>query len=443
MKLYSVIKKSVLAIMVLCIFACVFTGCRTVSVVTMDEMYINDNGELILSYSDGSEQNLGVVVGSDGKDGEDGRDGEDGKDGTGGNVTIIGGADDATDSVYAVTQGLQSAVDVIATFGEGERDKPDEYYISQGSGVIYKLDKATGDAFIITNYHVVYDNDVEENNGISKDIDIYLYGYELAGKEISAEYVGGSINYDIAVLRVEDSELLRNAQVKEVTVADSALALVGEAAIAIGNPEGMGISATYGIISVDSEYITLEPIDGSTSIDYRVMRVDTPVNLGNSGGGLFNSTGELIGIVNAKRDSVENMGYAIPSNLAIAAANNIIDNCFEKECDCVQRVLLGIMLQIVDSYTEYDETTGILRIHETVQVQSIMDEETGKYLKVGDIVKSVSRNGGDALDVYRQYQILDFMLDARKGDIITLNVLRDGMEVPVSIAIEERHLNDY
>ena len=75
-------------------------------------------------------------------------------------------------------------------------------------------------------------------------------------------------------------------------------------------------------------------INGKTEM--RVIRVDTAVNPGNSGGGLFNSKGELIGIVNAKiiSSDVENIGYAIPSSVAINVADNIINHTFQLLCIC-------------------------------------------------------------------------------------------------------------
>lgn len=73
-------------------------------------------------------------------------------------------------------------------------------YSSAGSGVIYSLDKENGDAYIITNYHVVYDVDSLQTNGISENISIYLYGYEDDDNAITATFYGGAMNYDIAVL---------------------------------------------------------------------------------------------------------------------------------------------------------------------------------------------------------------------------------------------------
>ena len=76
---------------------------------------------------------------------------------------------------------------------------------SGGSGVIYQLDKVTGSAYIITNYHVVYDAYCNTANKISGDISVYLYGKEATKYAIPATYVGGSMNYDLAVLKKSSS----------------------------------------------------------------------------------------------------------------------------------------------------------------------------------------------------------------------------------------------
>ncbi|MBO6020134.1 MAG: trypsin-like peptidase domain-containing protein [Clostridia bacterium] len=156
-----------------------------------------------------------------------------------------------------------------------------------GSGVIYRLDKEQGDAYIITNYHVVYRSDSLTENKISDRVKVYLYGSESERYAIDATYVGGSMNYDIAVLKITGSEVLKRSSALPVSVADSNLITVGDVAIAIGNPVGIGISATSGIVSVDSESIQMQACDNVSIVSYRLLRVDTAINEGNSGGGLF------------------------------------------------------------------------------------------------------------------------------------------------------------
>ena len=194
-----------------------------------------------------------------------------------------------------------------------------------GSGVIYRKD--TEYTYMITNYHVVfsqYANSANGNTKIAQKIYCYLYGSESAPQAggtsgsytiytydsyaVPCEYVGGSIANDIAVVRAKTSDMTAiNASYRVAEFADSYH--VGQTAIAIGNPEGEGISASEGIVSVADEYISLA-IDG-TPRTYRAMRIDTAIYQGNSGGGLFDTSGNLIGITNAGDGEDQSINFAV------------------------------------------------------------------------------------------------------------------------------------
>ena len=455
--------------LVLCLFV-VLTDYNASAPAQLIGAEINDNGELVLVYGDGTEQNLGVVVGkngADGKDGVDGKDGANGKDGVNGKDGTNGkdGADgkdgkdgkdgtDGGDITAASAKGLRSAVSVVCYFEKTVQvgGWPGSYgnttiqeYFSAGSGVIYQMDGDEGDAFIITNYHVVYDVSSNSVNGISEEISLYLYGAEYAEKAIPATYVGGSMYYDLAVLRVEDSDVLKEADVCAAEIADSDVVTVGSSAIAIGNPQGYGISASYGIVSVDSEYIGMLASDGKTEVVFRVMRVDTAVNSGNSGGGLYNDNGNLIGIVNAKivDDAVENIGYAIPSNIAASIADNIIDYCYGTEITNVQRALLGITVGISDSKAVFDPESGAISIIETLLVQGVSEGSLAHgVLQEGDMLISATLNG-KMTEITRQHHMIDMMLDVRVGDTVMIEILRNGEKMTVEITITEDCLTAY
>lgn len=353
------------------------------------------------------------------------------------NTIIIEGAENNIS--FAASAGARSAVSVYSSFSSG---------VSAGSGVIYKLDAELGSAFIITNYHVVYYKS-GYTESISDDISVYLYGLESSDYAIPATFVGGSPKYDIAVLWIENSDTLKDAALKgaaaAVTVADSNDTGIGETAIAIGNPESSGISVTSGVVSVDSEYIEMTAINGEGQVELRVVRIDTAINSGNSGGGLFNGKGELIGIVNAKitKSDVENIGYAIPSNIARAVADNIIDNCFNKECKTVMRALLGITVTVTELSTEYDAESGRIEKIEKVSVYEVDESGIGfgKFQK-DDILKTI-KLGDKTLDITRRHHVIDLMLDARVGDVVEFSVLRGGAEQKVVIAITEECLLEY
>ena len=317
--------------------------------------------------------------------------------------------------------------------------------------MIYQID-ANGNAFIVTNHHVVYDSSSNTENGISDKIYIYLYGLENEAFAIPATYVGGSANYDLAVLRVNANEVLKEAYesgaADAVTIGNSDKVYPGQTTIAIGNPsadELDGISVTSGIVSVDSEYITMTSNTGSGEVQFRVIRTDAPVNSGNSGGGMYNDSGELIGIVNAKISSsdIENIGYALPSNVVRAIADNIIDYCYGKDCESVMRGLLGITIEVSDYDTYFDLESGLIIRIEEITVHEVTAGGLGEaILKAGDVVKSITI-GDDTITVTRQHHLIDAMLNVRVGDTVSLVIVRNGMETTVSTTITEDSLSAY
>jgi serine protease Do len=173
-------------------------------------------------------------------------------------------------------------------------------YISEGagSGVV-----VSSDGYIVTNAHVVED---------AGKITVTLKD----GTEYEATLVGSDSQTDIAVLKIDADDLT------PVIFGDSADLVVGDTAIVIGNPLGqLGGTVTVGIISA---------LDRQITIDDEVMtllQTDAAVNPGNSGGGLFNIYGELVGIVNAKSsgEDVEGLGFAIPVDLVKTAISDIIE----------------------------------------------------------------------------------------------------------------------
>ena len=332
----------------------------------------------------------------------------------------------------AANEALRSVVSVYCDYGITGG--------AGGAGIIYEIN-AEGDAFIITNYHVVYNSKLNTPNKICNKISVYLYGMESSEYAIPATYVGGSMNYDIAVLRVENNAVLRmayqNGTAKNVKIADSDKVTVGQRTLAIGNPTLGGISVSAGVISVDSENINVQVADDKSAVTLRVMRTDTAVNSGNSGGGFFNDKGELIGIVNAKAASseIENIGYAIPSNVARGIADNIIDYCFGKSCETVMRGILGIGVRASELYTRYDTETGRLVKMEKVIVDSVSDGGLGaSILQKNDVVKSITI-GGKTVEVTRTYHLIDAMLDARVGETVYFTIERGGQEKTVSAII--------
>lgn len=386
-----------------------------------------EDGSILVTYSDGSCVNIGSSVTNVNET-------------TIENVTLV---QDEENTTMAASRALRSTVQVVCGFkknvlvstsfwGGGYRVE-ERSYTASGSGVIYQLDKASGKAYIITNQHVVYDSDSITDDHVSDDISIYLHG---STEPIEAAYVGGSADYDIAVLQVDGSVQLKSSAAAAAAPTDTSALVVGSTALVVGNPEGAGISATSGIISVDSETIIMSAIDGSGAMqEFRVIRVDAAVNSGNSGGGLYNAKGELIGIVNAKivSSSIENIGYAIPANVAIAVAQNIIDGegTFRR---CVLRVTpTGVETKLV-----YDQETLRTAIEETVRISEVTTGGAGDEigLQKGDVIRSIRVGERGVVKVTRTFHIIDEMLNARVGDVIEITVERQGTETTLRATVE-------
>ena len=325
------------------------------------------------------------------------------------------------DNVSEAKRTLFSTVSIISDFNGTP---------AAGSGVIYKIDKQTGDAYIITNYHVIY------YKGMASKIDLYLYGMQSKSYAIPATFVGGSITNDIAVLKVTGSEVLKKSHSIAATFGNSDLVRVFDTAIVVGNAKGDGMSATKGIISVESESID---ILGATDevITLRVIRTDASINQGNSGGGLYNASGELVGIVSARTSGayVDNLGYAIPSNLVKYLADNIIDNCNGEDKTQVERPVLGVTIKASSLGVIIDPETGDILQAQKVSVDSINEDSVLKdMLQVGDIINSITIDGVK-YEIIKTYQIPDLMLLARVGSVVVTNATRGEQTFDISITI--------
>lgn len=334
------------------------------------------------------------------------------------------------DNAEIISKSMLSCVTINTVLSSGG--------VSGGSGVIYNLDQPNGNAIIVTNYHVVYDQ--YSTNNIGKEIRVMLRGQEYQEYKMIAQYIGGSMTYDLAVLSIENSEVIKNSNARAVTI-DTAPTKVGGSAIAIGNPQGEGMAVTEGIVSVDSEYIDMVLVDNKTSAQMRVMRVDTAINKGNSGGGLFNAEGKLIGIVNAKiiKTGVEGVGYAIPASIVRSVVNNVLATC-DGTNTTLYKPVLGIQAKIRDSKLAYNSDRGIYQIKETIVVDQITNNSLayGK-LQVGDVLVSINV-GGVAKEIDRLFVVSDSLLNARVGQNITIKVLRDGQQVDIVIPVEMKDM---
>ena len=195
--------------------------------------------------------------------------------------------------VSATNNSIESVVSVY-TYG-GNRSYANN---SIGSGVIF-----SEDGYIVTNTHIISGN---------KLIKVKLH----TGEEIDANLIGADVNADIAVLKINSNSVL-----KPINVSNSDDLKIGDKVLAIGNPYGIGISVSSGIIS-------------ATGRDYgnpylELIQTDAAINPGNSGGALINENGNLIGIntkIFSRTGAYQGLGFAIPSNNIVQIASEIIQH---------------------------------------------------------------------------------------------------------------------
>ena len=301
-----------------------------------------------------------------------------------------------------------------------------------GSGYFYDVDIENGSGFIVTNYHVVYN---ENNGAVSEAIKVYLYGSVQSANDttsaqemgIDATFIGGSMELDVAVLKVENSDIVKNSIAKSVRFGDSDLLKVGQDIFVVGNANGEGISVTQGIVSVVSENIVLQSVDGTGYVSRRMIRTDSAISLGNSGGGMFDKDGVLIGMVGAKTivSGAENMGYAIPVNHIKTVVKSVLKQYAQDPTaahDFV-RPLLGITLFVESTYAKMDGDD--LYIEENIQIDAVSPTglAQGKVL-VGDFIRSIKINDEEKIIVRRMYHVIDNVMRTDVGDVVTMEVER-------------------
>lgn len=272
-------------------------------------------------------------------------------------------------------------------------------YIAEaaGSGVIL-----SEDGYIITNHHVIED---------ASTIKVKTYD----GKEYDATLIGTDKLSDIAVIKVEASGL------KAVTIGDSAKIQAGDIAIVIGNPLGtLGGSVTDGIISSPSREIT---ISGEAM---NLIQTDAEINSGNSGGGLFNGNGNLIGVVNAKDSgttssgaTIEGIGFAIPINYAMEIAEDLIANG-----KVSNRATIGVYLQELSNSNE--KYSAGLYITDTIKGSAAEKVGLHPYDKIAKV---------DGIEIKAYTDLSKILRNKKVGDIITMTIVRDGTEIDFDITL--------
>ncbi len=378
--------------------------------------------------------------------------------------------------INTVSKMLLSSVSIIAEYKAAgyvqqgyELVYKKQTNLMAGSGVIYKMDEDY--TYILTNYHVVYASSAsEDNEGMKGDTTIasklvcYLYGsnapsinnlvYPLldehgdrmyydqeknyamydyshyGDKYLELEFVGGSATNDIAIARVPTSQILDiNSKVQPITFAD--YYAEGEQVYVVGNRGNMGTSVTQGVVSVMNEFVQLEV--GGVSSNHRFIRVDAAASGGNSGGGVFDAKGNLIGLLNAGYTQItvdtNDMAWVNPLQVVKRTAQNIIDYCANSQTEThAYDTSLGIDTMVKNATGQYIDECGLAPAGDVV-VEWVYTYTIASTMgiKTGDIIRSIWINEKE-YKITQSFDIRDAQLDMRVGDRISVKIERDGQQ---------------
>ena len=273
-----------------------------------------------------------------------------------------------------------------------------------GSGVII-----SSDGYILTCDHVV--------SGASN------ITVTIGDKDYTATVVGEDSTSDIAVIKIDADGLT------PAIVGDSDKLAVGDNVLAVGNPLGeLGGTVTSGIVSALNRSVSIQ---SSSSVNtMSLIQMDASVSPGNSGGGLFNMNGELIGIVNAKSSSsdAEGLGFAIPINDAIKVAQDLLENGY-----VTGRPYMGITyLAVNDAQTAAQLGVNAYGIYVVDVVSGGPADKAG--LKAGDRIISI-----DNTEVAQKTDLGTLMQEHSAGDTLSITVARDGQMQTVSLTLGEKN----
>ena len=285
-------------------------------------------------------------------------------------------------------------------FGDNAPQEQAQPFEGLGSGVI--IDAAKG--YVLTNNHVINQ---------AQKISVQLND----GREFDAKLVGSDEQSDIALL-----QLIKPDHLTQIAIADSDKLRVGDFAVAVGNPFGLGQTATSGIISaLGRSGLNLEGLEN-------FIQTDASINRGNSGGALLNLNGELIGIntaILAPGGGSIGIGFAIPSNMAKTLADQLI------QFGEIKRGLLGI--KGMEMSADIAKAMN-LNVQRGAFVSEVLPNSGSAKagIKSGDVIVSLN---GKPLNSFAELR--SRIATTEPGTKVKLGLLRDGKPVDVEVTLDK------
>lgn len=289
---------------------------------------------------------------------------------------------------------------------------------ASGSGFVL-----TQDGYIVTNYHVI--EDAVDDSSVSIEVSF------ADGAQYTATLVGGEQDNDVAVLKIDATGL------QPVTLGDSEQLVVGETVYTIGNPLGeLTYSLSNGLVSALDRLITTSSTNQTTgqteTTTLNVLQTNCDINPGNSGGPLFDSYGNVVGIVTAKYTqtssgvSAEGLGFALPINDVKEIINDLIEHGY-----VTGKPYLGIQVQDVsDEAQRYGISAGAAVLY---VADGSCAQEAG--LQVNDIIVAIDDTAIDSSSALTAALSSNY----KAGDTVTLTVIRNQQQVQLSVTLDEQN----
>lgn len=342
----------------------------------------------------------------------------------------------ATPQEQPVSNDAQSSVDkalcsVMAVFCDINAPTGATVATSDGSAVIIRI---SGDrAYLVTNYHVIYNELSGEDGALCDAITLAPYGAE-DGDGYAAECLWYSKDYDLALLRISDfSSTFPAARAAEADVLREIGA--GDPILAIGNWLGLGIAVHRGCIGRPYEEITLPVSYSDLDLTLRLTRFEAVMNKGDSGGALFSDDGKLLGIINARRTD-GTVGYAIPISTVFPIIDQVISACERGEEPRAYSLRMGISVEEKIIKTEYDADTQKITTHRELLITSSEVGSVGSvFLQADDVLLGVSRNGGAERPLNTERQLEEFLSSCASGDTLVWRYRRGDSEQTYSLIV--------
>ena len=288
---------------------------------------------------------------------------------------------------------------------------------ASGSGFVL-----TQDGYIVTNYHVI--EDAAEDSSVTIEVSF------ANGDKYTAKLVGGEQDNDVAIIKIDATGL------QPVTLGDSDQLVVGETVYAIGNPLGeLTYSLTDGIVSALDRLITTSSTDsnGNTvSTTLNVLQTNCAINPGNSGGPLFDSYGNVVGIVSAKYTqsssgvSAEGLGFALPINDVKEIFTELIEHGY-----VTGKPYMGIQVKDVSDELQSFGITAGARV--SYVAEGSCAQKAG--LQVDDIITAIDDTAIDSSTALTAALSTNY----KAGDTATLTIVRNQQEQKLTITFDEKN----